>query len=361
MLDTGQIALNSKALMWFRRGLAAASTNDFERAIAAYNKVLDIQDDCYEVWYERGLALESRGDYVEAIASFDRALHLNPEDIAACEIWQNRGNAFQYGLGDYSQAMACYDQALRLNSKHEATLQNRGNALLYGLSLSEEALDTYSRVVTINPDNDLAWRNRGNALAELRRYDEAIASYDRALSLQPDDQVSWHARSLAAEKLGISDYQPTTHAAWYGVGFGEETFVEGDTDSDIIFASHYRAMDELPDMTQSTPVLILEDDWGRREIMLERDQYTLGRDPNSDICLHSEYVSRHHAVLVKLTRPDGHQTYEIRDGGLDGKASRNGLLINGRKWSTFTLQADDEIIFGPRVRVIYLLLSNFSG
>jgi len=344
--------------MWFRRGLAAASTHDFGRAIAFFNRVLDIQDDCYEVWYERGLALESRGDYVEAIASFDRALHLDPGESSACEIWQNRGNAFQYGLGDYSRAMKCYDQALGINPNHEAALQNRGNALLYGLSLPEEALDTYNRVLTVNPDNDLAWRNRGNALAEMRRYDEAIASYDRALSIRPDDQVSWHARSLAAEKLGISDHQPTTHAAWYGAGFGEQTFVEEDTDSEIIYASRFTATNQISSLDQGTTVLILEDDWGRREIMLERDQYTLGRDPNCDICLHSRYVSRHHAVLTKITRADGYQTYQIRDGNLEGQPSRNGILVGGQKCQVCNLQPNDEIVFGPRVRVLYRLLHN---
>jgi tetratricopeptide (TPR) repeat protein len=346
--------------MWFRRGLAAASTNDFDRAIAAYNRVLDIQDDCYEVWYERGLALESQGDYVEAIASFDRAIHLNPGESAICEIWLNRGNAFQYGLGDYSQAMTCYDQVLRINPKHETSLQNRGNALLYGLSLPEEALEAYSRVLAINPDNHLAWRNRGNALAEMRRYDEAIASYDRALSLRPEDQIAWHARSLAAEKLGISDYQPTTHAAWYGTGFGEQTFVEEDTNSEINNAPGFIAIDEVSGSAQGTPLLILEDDWGRREIMLERDLYTLGRDPSSDISLHSQYVSRHHAVLTKVTCPNGRQTYQIKDGNLAGQPSRNGLLVNGQKCQTCTLQPEDEIVFGPRVRVLYRLLSSSS-
>ncbi len=360
MLDTGQIALNSEALMWFRRGLAAASANDFERAIAAFNRVLDIQDDCYEVWYERGLALERRGDYIEAIASFDRALRLGPTEGAACEIWHERGNAFQYGLGDYSQAMACYDQALRLNTKHEAVLQNLGNALLYGLSLPEEALDAYNRVLLINRENNLAWRNRGNALAELRRYDEAIVSYDRALAIWPDDQVSWHARSLAAEKMGISDHQPTTHAAWYGSGSGEQTFVEGETDSEIVFASLSTAIDEGSSSAQMTPTLILEDDWGRREVMLERDQYTLGRDSGSDICLHSQYVSRHHAVLIKITRPDGNSTYQIIDGGLNHQPSRNGLLVNGQKCQTVVLQPEDEIVFGPRVRIIYRLLPTAS-
>ncbi|NJP10898.1 MAG: tetratricopeptide repeat protein [Leptolyngbyaceae cyanobacterium RU_5_1] len=301
--------------------------------------------------------MESRGDYVEAIASYDRALNLRPKDNAACEIWHDRGNAFHYGLGDYGQAISCYERALHLNANHELALQNRGNALLYGLSLPEEALDYYNQALKIDSGNALAWRNRGNALVELRRYDEAIASYNRALAIKPDDQTSWHARSLAAEKSGFAERPPTTKPAWYGAGYGDPpTFVEGETDSDIVFASKHTATNEISQLPHGQPMFIIEDDWGRREILLEQDQYVVGRDPKSDICLHSQFVSRQHAVLIKIVKPNGRSIYQIIDGNLDGKLSTNGLLVNGQKCRMIDLQAEDVIVFGPRVRAVYHLL-----
>ncbi|EKQ68527.1 tetratricopeptide repeat protein,FHA domain protein [Leptolyngbyaceae cyanobacterium JSC-12] len=357
MLDTGQLKLSREALALFRQGLAAAAVNGYEQAVWFFNQVLELQANCHEVWYERGLALERLGDYIEAIASYDRALSLHPTEDAACEIWHDRGNAFQYGLGDYSQAITCYERALKYCPNHGAIWQNRGNALLYGLSLPEEALLCYDRAIAINPQNNLAWRNRGNSLAELRRYDEAIASYDQALVICPDDQVSWHARSLAAEKIGISDRQPTTNPAWYGSGFGsDQTFVEGDTDSEVIFASKFTAAAEVFSLPVGQPLLIIEDDWGRREIILERDSYVVGRDPSTDICLHSQFVSRQHAVLTQKTMPEGYLFYEIVDGSPDGKASTNGLLINGQRCQGAELQPEDTIVFGPGVRVTYRLL-----
>lgn len=357
MLDTGQLKLGREALALFRQGLAAAATSCYEQAVAFFNQVLELQANCHEVWYERGLALERLGNYTEAIASYDRALSLRPSEDAACEIWHDRGNALQYGLGDYTQAIACYERALKQCPKHGAIWQNRGNALLYGLSLPEEALFCYDQAITINPKNNLAWRNRGNSLAELRRYDEAIASYDQALAIRPDDQVSWHARSLAAEKTGVSDRQPTTNPAWYGSGFGsDQTFVEGDTDSDVIFTSQFTAAAEVTSLPVGQPLLVIEDDWGRREVILERDSYIVGRDANADICLHSQYVSRQHAVLVQKTTLDGCPTYELIDGSPDGKASTNGLLVNGKKCRTSELQAEDIVIFGPGVQVTYRLL-----
>lgn len=357
MLDTGQLKLGREALALFRQGLAAAAASCYEQAVTFFNQVLELQATCYEVWYERGLALERLGNYGDAIASYDRALSLRPSEDAACEIWHDRGNAFQYGLGDYPQAISCYERALKHCPQHGAIWQNRGNALLYGLSLPEEALACYDRAIAIHPKNHLAWRNRGNSLAELRRYDEAIASYDQALAIRPDDQVSWHARSLAAEKTGISDRQPTTNPAWYGSGFGsDQTFIEEDTDSQVIFASQFTTAAEISSLPLGQPLLIIEDDWGRREVILERDSYIVGRDSNADICLHSQYVSRHHAVLTQKTASDGHSTYDIVDGSPDGKASTNGLLINGQKCRTFELQPEDIIIFGPGVRVTYRLL-----
>lgn len=357
MLDTGQVALCPEALNYFRQGLAAAAASHYEQAIAFYNQVLELQDNCYEVWYERGLALERRGDYSEAIASYDRALSLQPLDDAVCEIWFDRGNAFQYGLGDYAQAIVCYDRALKIYAKHDGVWQNRGNALLYGLSLPQDALICYDQALEINPQNHLAWRNRGNTLVELRNYPEAIASYDQALQIRPNDQISWHARLLASEKSGTASHQPTTNPAWYGTGLSNaQTFIEGDSDSEVVFASRFTAASEVASLPQGQPILIIEDDWGRREVILERDSYQVGRDPKSDICLHSQFVSREHAILNRLPSTDGQLVYEVVDGSSTGKPSTNGLLINGQKCRSAQLHGEDVIVFGPKVRAIYRLM-----
>lgn len=355
MLDTGQIALNKEALMLFRQGLAAAASSNYEQAIACYNHVLNLQADCCEVWYERGLALESCGDYIEAIASYDRALSLRPKKSDACEIWHERGNAFHYGIGDYTQALSCYEQALNLVPDHEKVWQNRGNLLLYGMSLPEEAIACYDRTLAINPDDELCWRNRGNALAELRCYDAAIASYDRALALRPGDPVCWEARNLAVGRSGLPYQQPTTSPI-FTMGYDDQTFVEGDTDSNIVFASGEGVNDKVLRTSSKQPLLAIEDDWGKREILLERDRYSIGRDPKSDICLHSQFVSRHHAFLVRINHANETVSYQITDGDLSGNPSTNGLMINGKKCRSIELQSEDTIVFGPKAQAIFRMI-----
>lgn len=105
-------------------------------------------------------------------------------------------------------------------------------------------------------------------------------------------------------------------------------------------------------------LLILEDDQGRKEFVLDRSVYSIGRDKTCDIRLVSQFVSRRHATLVRLPRDEKNHSYYYRivDGDAKGKPSSNGLMINGRKLPAHDLKNEDEIVFGPQVRAIYYLL-----
>jgi pSer/pThr/pTyr-binding forkhead associated (FHA) protein len=103
-------------------------------------------------------------------------------------------------------------------------------------------------------------------------------------------------------------------------------------------------------------LLIIEDNKGRREFILDSPVYSIGRDPKCDIRLISQFVSRRHATLVQLPHEDGSYYYRIVDGNLKGKPSANGLLINGRKLQAHDLEDQDTIVFGPQVQAVYYLL-----
>lgn len=104
-------------------------------------------------------------------------------------------------------------------------------------------------------------------------------------------------------------------------------------------------------------LLIVEDDQGQWELLLEEPIYSIGRDPKCDIRLVSQFVSRRHATLVQFPHDDGlSYYYRMVDGNLRGKLSANGLLINGQKLSARDLQDRDEIVFAPKIKVIYRLI-----
>ena len=99
-------------------------------------------------------------------------------------------------------------------------------------------------------------------------------------------------------------------------------------------------------------ILVVTDGKGHREIQLKNDVYSLGRGVQCDIVLQSQFVSRHHATLIKRTEEE-HSYYRIVDGNSEGKTSVNGLLINDKKVRFHDLKQGDRVIFGPQVEAVY--------
>lgn len=112
----------------------------------------------------------------------------------------------------------------------------------------------------------------------------------------------------------------------------------------------------MPFQLNLNHLLIVEDDQGRKQFNLDAPVYSIGRDPRCDIRLFSQFVSRRHATLLRVSREDDTYYYRIVDGDSKGKPSANGMLINGRKIPSHDLKNADEIVFGPQVRAIYYLL-----
>lgn len=100
-------------------------------------------------------------------------------------------------------------------------------------------------------------------------------------------------------------------------------------------------------------LLVIEDGQGKRTVALENATYTIGRYSSNTIVLHSQLVSRQHAILLRVTKPDATYLFRIVDGNLQGKRSRNGLNVNGRRCFSHDLKHGDVIVFGGDVKVRY--------
>ena len=92
-------------------------------------------------------------------------------------------------------------------------------------------------------------------------------------------------------------------------------------------------------------LLIIEDHQGRKKFFLEDPVYSIGRDRDCNIRLFSQFVSRYHATLVRLPRPNSQRYYyRIVDGDAKGKPNSNGLIINGQKIPTHNLRNNRILI-----------------
>ena len=105
----------------------------------------------------------------------------------------------------------------------------------------------------------------------------------------------------------------------------------------------------------SNHTLFVTDDTGTRKILLVDDKYTIGREADNTVQLNSDFVSRYHAILLKVNNGDRFGTYRIIDGSDAGKPSKNGIVLNALKTvSSYDLQDGDIVTFAPEVHILYL-------
>ena len=350
MIDTGRVPLSNIELNLYRQGISAAATGSLIEAIECYDRLLAPRGDFWEAWYERGTVLEDLGRFAEAIASYDKALTLEPRREALANLWLRRGNAYQYGLGEYDASLACYDRVLQLQPEQVQGWHHRGNALLYGYHQPETAIICYRRALAIDPQLALTWRNQGNALMNLMRYSDAIVCYDHSLAISPNDEIAAQARHQAQQELGLMVQAPETKPAWL---VPEWTEVQGPAARDQSIDHHNLTSLDLSKTPTMAASLLLEDEANFSFIQLVEDIYTIGRDLDNKICLRSQFSSRFHAVIRRLVTETGEVVFEIQDGNVKGKASTNGILVNGKAVTRAFLNHQDLIVFGPCAKAIF--------
>jgi pSer/pThr/pTyr-binding forkhead associated (FHA) protein len=112
---------------------------------------------------------------------------------------------------------------------------------------------------------------------------------------------------------------------------------------------------EISVSLSSDPILIVTDNSGTRKVPLTEDRYTIGRDADNTICLNSDFVSRHHAHVVRAQNLTSPSMFRIIDGSPSGKPSKNGLVVNAiQSVRSHDLNDGDIVTFAPEVHILYL-------
>ena len=152
-------------------------------AISAPVDLNRVSIDLIEGWFNLGLKQVSGGEFDKAIASWEKALNINPN---LSEAWHNRGSALGR-LGKYEAAVESFQKALEIDPNNYQAWNDRAHAL-YQLKKWAAAADSWGNALKITPANHLFWYNRGCALEQLESWAESISSYEKALEIKPDFQ-----------------------------------------------------------------------------------------------------------------------------------------------------------------------------
>ncbi|MEG4577046.1 tetratricopeptide repeat protein [Microcoleus sp. N3A4] len=190
---------NKKVLLdhWYNLGCELVNLGQHEEAIAAFEKVLEIDPKFPDAWNGLGTSLNCLGRYKEGITAFEKALEIHPKFHKA---WNGLGNSLG-GLGDYNEAIAVLGKVLEIEPKSHIVWNGLGNAL-NGLDRYSWAIASFEKALEIHPKCHQAWNGLGTTLNDWGRNNEAIAAFEKALEIHPKYHTAWNGRGIALKNLG---------------------------------------------------------------------------------------------------------------------------------------------------------------
>ncbi|MEG4283603.1 tetratricopeptide repeat protein [Microcoleus sp. A006_D1] len=162
-------------------------------SVEAYQSLVQLQPDHWEIWWQLGNVLVKIGQTEEAIAAYQRVIELNPvcdklTDLPAdnWDLWWQLGQKLEQ-QGEIERAIDIYQKIiLNLNAKAESNFQ-MGRSLAQNDRL-EQAVHRYEEAISINPIWVKISAHLGNIFAGKKKYSQAIQSYERVIEIQPENQ-----------------------------------------------------------------------------------------------------------------------------------------------------------------------------
>ena len=100
---------------YLSRGNDFYQSIEYELALKAYDKAIELKSDYATAWHNRGAALDELGRHEEARKAFDKAIELKPDDADA---WYNKACAYSL-KGDKENALKHLSKAIALDAKYK--------------------------------------------------------------------------------------------------------------------------------------------------------------------------------------------------------------------------------------------------
>ncbi len=192
--DLEEQKLHQAITLVFKEGVAAMNAEDYAAAIAAFEKVLEIDPEMPEAIYNIGVAHENLGQMNRAVTFYKKAVELQ---TSAVEPYQALATIYTANQ-QWPEAMAMLLEAEKLQPDDVATLFDLG-AVAMNAGDVPTAQRAFQRVVKLDDAHALGHYQLGMVYVNQGKSEEAVAHMEKYLELEPDGPQT-------ATATGILDY-----------------------------------------------------------------------------------------------------------------------------------------------------------
>ncbi len=199
---------------------ALAAAGEYDKAIAAYNRALQLDPKSSPDYDGRGLAWFAKGEYDKALTDFNRAIRLEKQ----FNYYNNRGSAW-YAKHDYGKAVADFNQAIRLdpNDPHAYSWLGWLQATCPDQQYrnGRTALKNANRAAELTGGKTPCCSLLAAAYAETGDFDKARQWISKAIGLAKDEKIK---KVLRSQLELYKKYQPCREADPFHSGRGGVEF-----------------------------------------------------------------------------------------------------------------------------------------
>lgn len=213
-VDGEEMAESTNPGVWNEKGNVHFQNGEYEDAIRAYNKALELDRSFGWPYSNLALTYLALGKYAEAILLYKRSIQLLKTDAEKAAAWNSLGDLHRR-LDEYESALSAYQQAdvldpagagrhdtmdlayIEPNSQNAQVWIELGN-LFFKAGSYKEAVGSYEKAVRLDPASGWAHSNLAMALVFEGRYPDAVQLYRKSIDLFTEDKD----RSVAWNRLG---------------------------------------------------------------------------------------------------------------------------------------------------------------
>jgi tetratricopeptide (TPR) repeat protein/glycosyltransferase involved in cell wall biosynthesis len=176
---------------YYMMAAAGYKRDDFEDAIANFQKVITIQPEHAKAHYNLGVLFYQQDNVDAATVHFQRAIAIQPDYTDA---YYNLGVLCQKH-DDLDAAIAHYRKTLSLQPTYADAYYNLGLIFKTRDDL-DEAIAHFQKAIEIKPDRVDAHIKCGDTLFDRNQVTAAIHAYEKALVYQPDNAIARRMKHL---------------------------------------------------------------------------------------------------------------------------------------------------------------------
>ena len=115
-----KLGVSLKPVDYYNRGVDFFYKSQYELALKAFEKAIELKSDYVDAWSGKGVSLGELGRHEEALKAFEKAIELKPDYASA---WYNKGAALSK-LGRHEEALKAFEKATELKPDYALAWYN---------------------------------------------------------------------------------------------------------------------------------------------------------------------------------------------------------------------------------------------